>query len=441
MTICGSRSVGSPGFAVFVAIAAMLSVTACDDSNGESGNPDADVGEVSDADTHADADFEVEIDVEECPDYGALTDDVFLGYLSSLSLTGPDCCFTNLDGDAAIDNDLTALVDSLSTIFEQISSPLDLDWLVNGVLQQSIDQGAVSVLMRATNVYERAFESLGFGSESCPELRRAKFDFVSAERFRTTEESCTNLTVSDDCFDADAGQCTDDAVCVYPVSSDADVQAGAGSFEILESLLGADKADLLEGVFVDGRFLLARGPEPLNLPIDLGRAFPGQVEAYGLPSELILPVYKLRVRSTIAESTSDSAPDSQRGFSTTATGELGGAIALESVLEILNPYFDTCFEADVPQVFAIDAESNADRLVLTCDENLIVDNPAAIGGLCKLFTVPDGSVDGTTSCGLFDTIIAANLSVDTDEDGKADALAFGLNFELVGAALATESAE
>lgn len=422
--------------------ASLLSLSACKDEDGGSTVADADDGDGSetgdaDADAGPDADGDADLDTDDgdadpCPTYRRVTDEPYYGYVSSLALAPSDCCYTGINDTLEIDNSLGELVEYLSSI----DGFGDAAGAIQNFLAVSVARGTLQLAFRVEGATETVGDGRGVDASTivCPPAPAAgsPVDVVGVDRFEVTEEPCSEVSVETDCTTMAEPQCTANGVCAYPSSPPAEREAGDGEYTLEGSALGAGSDRFLDGQHLDGRLLVPSNDKTLSLRFDLGLGFAGQVVAYGMPAAIVVPVHGVTFDASVEEVTSSLAPPAQRGLATTEPGIMGGALPLSSMLDLLNPFFDRCFDASVPEALTIDESSDDDRQSIVCDEGLVADHPGEFSGLCGLFAASDPE-DAGPPCGIFDSILGSRLDVDVDGDGQRDALSFGLHFELIGA--------
>lgn len=301
-------------------------------------------------------------------------------YVSGIGIAGADCCFSNLDADAAIDNDLAALLTSLSSL---------------GSLLGDIDLSPAGIAALIAPIIEEGTLTLIFEHSNVPvDIEEGQSGNVSVQPYLGSLVGETPATL-------------------------AVRQAGDGEY-FLDETVGDPFSAIING----GQFLVNDGT--LNLALDLS-AIAGDLLG-GAELLVDLDVKKLRIRGDVSEQTKADITDAL-GVATATNLEVGGALPIDKVATLVNDLLGECYPAGF-ELLSIDEESNPDRVKLACAATIPdVANPDALGGLCGDVGELLGQV-----CGLLDTIIGANLSVDTDDDGKADGLALGLLLELSGAA-------
>lgn len=308
-------------------------------------------------------------------------------YVSGIAIAGTDCCFTNLDADPQIDNDLAQLLNDIAPLLGQFlpdpepdEDPLDLSPEgIGDLIAPLLEDGTLTLIFEETNV-------------------------------PTDIEGGTSTSVKVQPY---FGSLAGDTIASLAVR-----QAGDGEY-FLGDAVGAQ----FDAIINKGQFIVTSGDLALNLDLtDL------VADLLGEPLVLDLSVSKLRVRGAISEQTKTGSTDTI-GIATDERLEVGGGVGIGQLVTVINDLLGSCYEPGF-ELLSLDTTSNPDRVALACAENIpAVSNPDGLGELC-------GEVGGLlgTICPLLDNVLGSKLSVDTDDDGKADGLAVGIKLEMSGAA-------
>lgn len=391
------------------------------DTDGAGGNDLEDIQNGLDPTTPLD-----DIDVSQNTE---LYDGPAYSYVSSIKLAGSDCCFTNLNDDPGIDNDLSSLLSQAGSLIANFADiDLSLEG-VNGLVGGLVDAGGLALVIRHENVPD----DIAGGTSASVESSFLLADIVVDEGGEacTSDAACTGGPADSAAFcNIAAGET--EGTCVYLTASKADRLAGEGEYP-LTAVIGGDNPVKLDAIIAENGFLVNAGDFLLSL--NLASLGIDGVEDLGLPAEIDLLISKTQMLGKVEyQNGSIPADDSARGVKSDGDIKLGGGIGIVQVTDLLNDVLAGCYPEGTADLLTVEKDDTLGRVVLACDPNTRTADFTSSEGLCGTLSGEGSDLDiiGLV-CDQLDNLIGKRLSVDTDGDGAKDGLAVGLLIGLSGA--------
>jgi hypothetical protein len=360
-------------------------------------------------------------------------------YVSGLGIASESCCY-DLNDQIGADNSLAALLEGLGSALGSFGD-IGIDLSAEGIaalLQGLLDEGDLALVLEHNSIPD----DLENGARDDAQISfwLANIVLDEEEGVCETAADCTSGPAESTAICSGFEEGTDggdDTLgdCVYLNASVEERANGNGEYP-LESQIGEGSEEgpvTLDALIGFNEIIVNEGD--LVLALDLEALAGDAIADLGLPSTLELTISKARLGGALEEQTgSQPAQGDETTIGVASDGQLdlGGAVGIGQVVDLLNDLLDPCFQnpSGGGDLIQIDTESNESRVALTCADPF-PDTSNSQQGLCT--TLNDLPIGFDAICGLLDQLIGSNLDVDTNDSGKADGLSLGLKLQLSGA--------